>query len=175
MASVKFEMTRAQTAPGRDGSTPAGGCATGFTLIEIVVTLILVAVLVTGAGMALVPISQAFLLAKETAQMSQQAQLAMARLSREFIQAQTNTIAIVGNNSVTYNVRRGSGLSGVEPHNVSWSGTAGAPLMFGSDILVDDVHTFEITHTPPDGAVNLRLRLTAAPAFDYRVSVYPRN
>lgn len=172
---MKSEMEKAVTARTHDGRAGPVAYAPGFTLIEIVITLVLVAVLVTGAGMALVPISQAFLQAKQTAQMSQQAQLAVARLSREFIQAQTNTITVAGNSSATYSLRLRSGSTGVETHTVSWSGTPGAPLMLGPDILVDDVHTFEITHTPPDGAVNLRLRLEAAPAFDYRVSVYPRN
>lgn len=175
MASVKPEMKRPRLTQRRGGDTETAACAAGFTLIEIVVTLVLVTILVTGAGMALVPISRAFLQAKATAEVSQQAQLAVARLSREFIQAQTNTIAVVGNHSATFNVRLGSGNAGVATHTVSWDGAGGSPLMLGPDILVDGVHTFEITHTPPDGAVNLRLRLMAAPAFDYRVSVYPRN
>ncbi|MBW1821185.1 MAG: prepilin-type N-terminal cleavage/methylation domain-containing protein [Deltaproteobacteria bacterium] len=51
---------------------------TGFTLIEIVVSLVLVGMMAAIAGMGIVTGTKGYLLAKENSHMAQKAQLAMA-------------------------------------------------------------------------------------------------
>jgi prepilin-type N-terminal cleavage/methylation domain-containing protein len=61
----------------------------GFTLIEIMVTLVIVGILATVAGTALVAGINGYMSAKENDAMAQKSQLAMARLSRELTEFTT--------------------------------------------------------------------------------------
>jgi len=59
------------------------GKPSGFTLIEIMVSLVIVGILATVAGTALVAGINGYMSARENDAMAQKSQLAMARLSRE--------------------------------------------------------------------------------------------
>ena len=58
----------------------------GFTLIEIMVSLVLVGLIASIAGTAVVMGTRGYLFARENDAMTQKAQLALGRLSREFIE-----------------------------------------------------------------------------------------
>ena len=58
----------------------------GFTLLGIIVSLIIVGIMATLAGMALTTGLRGFLFSRENAHMSQKAQLAMIRLNRELME-----------------------------------------------------------------------------------------
>lgn len=72
----------------------------GFTLIEMIVTLVLVGIIAAFAGMGLVKISEGYLLAKLNAETSQKAQIAIARISKELSSATDISSAV--SDSVTY-------------------------------------------------------------------------
>ena len=63
----------------------------GFTLIEIIVTLMLVGIITVFAGMGIVRVIQGFLFAKENATTVQKGQMVMSRLIKEFTVIDTIT------------------------------------------------------------------------------------
>ncbi|MCX6224404.1 MAG: prepilin-type N-terminal cleavage/methylation domain-containing protein [Bacteroidia bacterium] len=65
----------------------------GFTLIEVIVTLILVGITAALAGMWIVSVANGYIFAKMNASTTQKAQLAMTRLTKEFSAIQTVTAA----------------------------------------------------------------------------------
>lgn len=58
----------------------------GFTLVEIIVSLILAGIMVAAVGMGIVSFTKGLMLAKESSHMAQKSQLAMARLNRELME-----------------------------------------------------------------------------------------
>ena len=58
----------------------------GFTLIELVATLVLVGLLAAVAGVGIVTGVQGYLLSRENAEITQKAQLVMSRLGREILE-----------------------------------------------------------------------------------------
>ena len=61
------------------------GSQAGFTLIEIIVSLILVGILASMGGMAIVQVVQGYMTTRENSAVTQKAQLAMSRITREII------------------------------------------------------------------------------------------
>jgi prepilin-type N-terminal cleavage/methylation domain-containing protein len=58
----------------------------GFTLIEVILSLILASIMAAVAGMGIVSFAKGFVLVKKSTQTAQKAQLAMARLNRELME-----------------------------------------------------------------------------------------
>jgi len=86
----------------------------GFTLIEVIVTLVLVGIMAAVAGMAIVQGVQGYVFARENATTTQKAQLAMARMSRELIELANVTSAdaiqiVYVRDSVTHTIAFASG------------------------------------------------------------------
>ena len=118
----------------------------GFTLIEIIVSLILVGIMASVAGMGIVAGVKGYLFAKDNAAVSGKAQLAMSRLNRTFMEVLSITAASL--TSVTYD--RLSGGSRIT-ETLSWA--AGAPIKItvqgdtlGGDTLVDHVSSLALTY-----------------------------
>lgn len=61
----------------------------GFTLIEMVVTLVLVGIMAVGMTYFLIPGIQGYLFAQENAELTQKVELAMTRLTRELRECYT--------------------------------------------------------------------------------------
>jgi prepilin-type N-terminal cleavage/methylation domain-containing protein len=55
----------------------------GFTLIEVIVSLVLIGIMAAIAGMGLVKISEGYVFAKQNAETAQKAQIAIARIVKE--------------------------------------------------------------------------------------------
>lgn len=72
----------------------------GFTLIEMIVTLILVGIMAVVAGMGIVAATKGFLFAKDNSANSQKANLALSRLNREFQELVTIPDMIPGISSI---------------------------------------------------------------------------
>jgi prepilin-type N-terminal cleavage/methylation domain-containing protein len=65
------------------------GKAKGFTLIEMVATLVLVGIMAVGMAYFLIPGIQGYLFAQENAELTQKVELAMTRLTRELRECYT--------------------------------------------------------------------------------------
>ena len=115
----------------------------GFTLIEIVATLLLVALLAVSAVVSILPMAQGLMQIRDNAGAAQKARLAMARISWEF----TTISAVVssGPHTLTYDFLVPAGAWYVaQRHTLSWSGTPGDPLLLEGVPLTDDVADFAL-------------------------------
>jgi len=120
----------------------------GFTLVEIIVSLVLVGMMAAIAGMGIVTGTKGYLLAKENSHMAQKAQLAMARIQRELMEL-TNIVArqadpafiIYDNTTGRHAIARDN--TTIKMYNL----TPGAITLQGDgDILVDNVNNFTLDY-----------------------------
>jgi prepilin-type N-terminal cleavage/methylation domain-containing protein len=74
----------------------------GFTLFEVIVSLVLMGIMAVGLTLGLVKVVQSFVFAQEATEVSQKAQLAMARIKKELTDATTVTTS----NGTTINYTR---------------------------------------------------------------------
>lgn len=153
-----------------------------FTLIETIAVLLLVGVLTLSATVALVPMAEAFLQARQNADAMQKAGLATARITREFT---TVTNVVYGTrHDIKYDLLDEQGVP--RQHVMAWSGAAGAPLLLDDVTLLDDVQLFELRYyampneayqsawTPGSREIEVGLGLRGAPAV-YTFRIRPRN
>lgn len=74
----------------------------GFTLFEVIVVLVLLGIMAVGLTMGLVKVVQSYIFAHEATQISQKAQLAMARIKKEL----TDVTTVTASSSATINYTR---------------------------------------------------------------------
>lgn len=117
----------------------------GFTLIEIIVTLMLVSVLATVAGFGIVEVARGYQAARENGRMAQTAQIALLRISRELMELESITSATVSAIAMTTpNGDRAMGLFGTEIRlDEDTSPSDG-------EILIDGVAAFQISYEDSD-------------------------
>jgi prepilin-type N-terminal cleavage/methylation domain-containing protein len=113
-----------------------------FTLIEVIVSLVLIGILATIAGMGLVQITQGYVFAKQNAETAQKVQIAMARIVKELGIATTITAA--GTNSVTF-MRPESATTSIT-NTIELSGGAVQIRINngGASTLIDNVTAFDL-------------------------------
>jgi prepilin-type N-terminal cleavage/methylation domain-containing protein len=117
----------------------------GFTLIELTTVIVIVSIVSVLAGMGLVQIANGYLLAKKSVVAAQQAQIALARLTKEFSKIQSITTTTASPVSITYNRytnEEGPGKD-VEVHSVSWSVKE---VKIDDDILIGNVKDFKLSY-----------------------------
>jgi prepilin-type N-terminal cleavage/methylation domain-containing protein len=118
----------------------------GFTLIEMIVVLVLVGILSAIAGIGLVQGVQGYIFARENAEISQKAQIVMARLSRELqevsiIYSYSSTSIVFKNTYGDYALAKvGSEIRIIEGQT--------APTASTGDVLVDGVNSLTLTYDP---------------------------
>jgi len=105
-------------------------------MIELITSLVIISIIGVMAGMGLVQIANAYLLAKKSTVAAQQAQITLTRLSKEL--AAIETISSATATSITYSR---AGLS----HALAWT-SADQPLTLDGDILIDKVQAFSLTY-----------------------------
>jgi len=118
----------------------------GFTLIEVIVSLILVGILAAVGGLGMVQAVQGYMIVKDNAEMTQKAQLAMARVTREIVEMTGLTAAassiLLPVKNVDRNVTIGLDASAKA---IKISATGGTDVT-GGDILVDNVNSLTLTY-----------------------------
>lgn len=121
----------------------------GFTLIEIISVIVVMAIIGVIAGMSLLKITEGFVFAKKNAATTQKGQIAMARLLKELNSVKSisysptktmTTIKSGGQTSIT--LSRTIGVTTTD-FTIAQSGNN---LQIGSDTLVDNVNTFELKY-----------------------------
>jgi len=131
-----------------------------FTLIEVIVSLILIGIMAAIAGMGLVNITQGYVFAKLNAGTFFKAQVAMTRIAKEIesIPADSTTaVSAVTGSSINYT----NGVLSVN-RTVALSGTQ---LQIDGTTLVDNVTAFTLSYFDAAGAV------TTIPAAIRKVDV----
>jgi len=124
----------------------------GFTLIEITVSLVLVGMMAAIAGMGIVTGTKGYMLAKENSHMAQKAQLAMARIQRELMEltgiAATQNdpeFIVYDNTSGRHAIARDNTDNTIKMFDLVSTATT-LPSMDQGDILVDNVHNFTLNY-----------------------------
>jgi prepilin-type N-terminal cleavage/methylation domain-containing protein len=141
-----------------------------FTLIEVIVSLVLLGILAAIAGMGIVKITEGYVFTKQNAETAQKAQIAMARISKELGAATAVTAATA--NSISY-IRPGP-----VTNTIALSGTT---VQITGTTLIDQVTAFTLTYnyatgvtapTPADiRQVFIRLTVEGVPnPFENRVT-----
>ncbi len=133
----------------------------GFTLIEVIVTLILVGITTALAGMWIVSVVNGYVFAKTNADTVQKGQLAMTRLAKEF----AAIASVTGSNgtSITYK-RTNSDLTTSGEITVAVA-TGTDELQIGGSTLTDSVSGFTLRY-----CANSQIDQTACPRTTWAVS-----
>lgn len=112
-------------------------------MIELVTVIVIISIVGVLAGVGIVQIANAYLLAKKSAVAAQQAQIALTRLGKEL--SALETISAATATSITYKrIYKGSGPL-EQSHTLAWTAADG-PLTLDGDILIDKVQAFSLTY-----------------------------
>jgi prepilin-type N-terminal cleavage/methylation domain-containing protein len=166
----------------------------GVTLIEIVVTLILVGILAAVGGMGIVQAVKGYITVKENAATTQKAQLAMARITREIVDmtdingTASNTVLAIKNISQVdaSNNPVGDRVLGFDASAKAVKIAFGATALQDGDVLINNVSNLNFTYYAGNAtwtpgmdirllsAVDVSMTL-ADPNFTFTTRVVPRN
>ena len=144
----------------------------GFTLIEMIVVLVLVGILASGAGLGIVTMVQGYLFSKDNAEISEKTQIALSRINRELLECYDciGTSGPVGTFNNTIGQRS---IQHVGTNIVTSDGSGGA-----SDILMNNVGTFTMIYNS-DKSITVTIQSSAKPGGvtvpAFTTKVYPRN
>ena len=108
----------------------------GFTLVEIIASLVVVAIIGVVAAMGITRTTQGFIFARESVATAQKGQMALARLTKEFMGI--SAINASAADSLSFSSFRG-GVAG--DHSVALNG---ADLELDGDVLTDQVVNFSL-------------------------------
>jgi prepilin-type N-terminal cleavage/methylation domain-containing protein len=121
----------------------------GFTLIEIVVSLVLVGMMAAIAGMGIVTGTRGYLFAKQNSHMAQKAQIAMARIQRELMELTAIAARQVDPAFIIYDNTTGRHAIARDGNYVKMydlnPGAMTIPVDQG-DILIDNVNDFTLDY-----------------------------
>lgn len=135
----------------------------GFTLIEIVTSIVVMTIIGVIAGMGFVEISRGYVMSKKNAEVTQKGQIALARLKKELTSINSNSITCGSANMITYEIKRDGSADTTTIYRAA--GTNPSILIktnsdcsdcavqcSGGDTLVDnaDTLTFSYCKTPTD-------------------------
>lgn len=149
------------------------GWAGGFTLIEMIASLAIVAILAVIAGMGLVQITEGYLLSRTGAEMAQKAQLAMGRMVKEF--NHLTDVSAGSSLSISFeSFHADEVLDTTRSYSISWNGTVGDDLLLtcrdcpdGTPMepLVDQVTAFDINYLYYDAVGNVVVAASRTPEW----------
>jgi prepilin-type N-terminal cleavage/methylation domain-containing protein len=112
----------------------------GFTMIELVTVIVIISIVGVMAGMGLVQIANAYLLAKKSTVAAQQAQIALTRLGKELAAVYTIDPAQTTATSLRYKL-----IGDTNWRRLTWT-AADQPLTLDGDTLIDKVQAFSLTY-----------------------------
>jgi prepilin-type N-terminal cleavage/methylation domain-containing protein len=115
----------------------------GFTLIEIIVSIVVITIIMVIAGVGLVEISKGYVFSKKNALTTQQGQIAMMRLKKELSNIASITSVTLTPPSITYT--RSSDTPPRPNHTISWAGSS-SPILLDGDTLLGSVTSFSLNY-----------------------------
>ena len=155
----------------------------GFTLIEVIVTLVLVGITAVLAGMWIVSVANGYLFAKENAGNVQKGQLAMTRLTKEFTAIHSVDSSVTTATQITYT--RADALGTTVSATVS---STGSVLQLDGNTLTDGVSAFTLAYcddvtssscpsawSSTSRIIEITLTLTGAESTPFTKRIAPRN
>ena len=150
---------------------------TGFVLVEVIGSLILVGIIATFSSIFLISGIEGYLFSKKASESALKAQIAMDRISLE-LRDINNQPTLVENTSITYN---SDSLPGTRMIRFN-SGNIYIKVGATDYILLDDISNFTLRAEPYDfdndanneiAYIDVGFTITDIPAFN--VKIYPRN
>lgn len=153
----------------------------GFSLIEVIVSILLLGMIAVFAGVGITNLMEGFMLTKMNAETTQKGQVAMTRMVKELMVLNAVTSATA--NSITFTSYK---LGVVSPHTLSWTGSV---ITYDGHVLVDGVNGFELgyynshagpkfsTWLPARRQIGITLELVGANnhIIEFTDRVVPRN
>lgn len=112
----------------------------GFTLVELITSLVVLSIIGVIAGMGMVTIVRGYVFTKQNAAGAQKAQIAMARIVKEL--GATNLISSGSDSSITFDSISPPKKKG---RVLSWNSTNDT-LSIDSDLLLDNVSSFNLAY-----------------------------
>ena len=107
----------------------------GFTLLEIIFSLVILSILVAIAGLGIVTGSKGYLFARQNACSAQKAQMALARITREF--RELDEITACSTTSVSFKNSVGNFTIGLSENKIRIKTDIGN--IASGDILIDEI------------------------------------
>lgn len=152
----------------------------GFTLIEMIVVLVLVGILAAGAGLGLVTVVQGYFFARNNADISEKAQLAIIRINRELLECYNCSPSTNAQETITlpfsYNNVLGQRYIRLNNGSIQLSSDG-----VNYDTLIDHVGSFSMTYNEGtvDKGITIRFQSSTKPGGvtvpEFVTKIYPRN
>lgn len=136
-----------------------------FTLVEVVTVLVLTGILSAVAGLFLETALEAFTTTRINSAVSQKAQLAVCRISRELIFATAAPVISPGGTAITFSSRYPG-----EPEvtrTISWNSGTGL-VTLGADVLIDGISACSFS-AYGDGTIGISMIPTTGITLSTRV------
>lgn len=149
---------------------------TGFTLVEMAATLLLVGILAVSVTISLLPMSQALMQVRDNSAAAQKARLAMARITREF--TTISNVVARSPSAITYDFLVPTNNTFVSlRHTLSWNGTdlMLQPGAAAAVPLSDDVANFSLGYELGPPLVIAVVLESRAGGNSYSNRIAPRN
>lgn len=152
----------------------------GFTLIEVIAVLIIVSILAAFAGLGIVSAVQGYMFSKDTAAISEKAQLALARINRELLECY-NCSPPIGATfpsaiSLPFNYQNTLGQRYIRVNN---GNIELSPDAANYDILIDQIGSSLTMNYNADNSITVSFQSSNQPGgvtvSAFSTTVYPRN
>lgn len=114
----------------------------GYTLLEVVATILLMGIVGSVWGIGLINVGDGFLMVRDNARTVQESQAAMMRLVKE-LQVLSGVISATGDVAITYT--RYTDPPGATPHEIRFD-AANNQIRIDDDVLIDRVQDFSLTY-----------------------------
>lgn len=116
--------------------------ARGFTLIEVIVSLVIMGIMASMAGLAIVEIASKYVFAQKAGETAQVAQVAMARMIKEL--TLIRSCASSSTTSINFDTPSATGST------IGWtgsnSGTFVRPILVNGQTLIENIQSFTLSY-----------------------------